>query len=126
MPCCEDYFHITDLHDRVRANCSGHQWVGTWASAPVEANLSNSTVRQILHTSVGGSRVRVQLSNEFGTQALRIEDVHRTQRGSARYLPAYDAGDHLHPNDAGMQAIADRIKLGLFLTSVKAGAVRQP
>jgi lysophospholipase L1-like esterase len=40
-----------------------------------------------------------------------------------RYLPAYDAGDHLHPNDAGMQAIADSVNLVLFSESVKAGAV---
>jgi lysophospholipase L1-like esterase len=61
-------------------------WVGTWASAPVEAdskgNFHNVTLRQIAHTSVGGSRVRVQLSNEFGTQPLRIEDVHVAQRSS--------------------------------------------
>ncbi|WP_179855660.1 SGNH/GDSL hydrolase family protein [Paractinoplanes atraurantiacus] len=32
----------------------------------------------------------------------------------ATYLPAYDSGDHLHPNDAGMQAIADAVDLSLF------------
>ncbi|MFI0720956.1 GDSL-type esterase/lipase family protein [Streptomyces sp. NPDC021224] len=32
----------------------------------------------------------------------------------ARYLPAYDAGDHLHPNEAGLQAIADAVDLSLF------------
>ncbi len=31
-----------------------------------------------------------------------------------RYLPAYDAGDHLHPNDAGHQKIAESIDLSLF------------
>jgi lysophospholipase L1-like esterase len=34
-----------------------------------------------------------------------------------RYLPAYDSGDHLHPNDAGHRAIANSIDLSLFLTS---------
>ena len=29
-------------------------------------------------------------------------------------LPTYDSGDHLHPNDAGYQAMADAIDLGLF------------
>jgi lysophospholipase L1-like esterase len=29
----------------------------------------------------------------------------------AQLLPAYDSGDHLHPNDAGYQAIADSIDL---------------
>ncbi len=31
-----------------------------------------------------------------------------------RLLPAYDSGDHLHPNDAGMQAMANAIPLDLF------------
>ena len=31
-----------------------------------------------------------------------------------RFLPAYDSGDHLHPNDAGHRAIAEGIDLSLF------------
>src|SRR5262245_655480 len=31
-----------------------------------------------------------------------------------RFLPAYDSGDHLHPGDAGYQAMADAIDLRLF------------
>jgi len=31
-----------------------------------------------------------------------------------RLLPAYDSGDHLHPNDAGMAAMADAVPLNLF------------
>ncbi|SDO83984.1 GDSL-type esterase/lipase family protein [Actinacidiphila guanduensis] len=31
-----------------------------------------------------------------------------------RYLPAYDAGDHLHPNEAGLQAIANAVDLSLL------------
>ena len=31
-----------------------------------------------------------------------------------RMLPAYDSGDHLHPNDAGYQAMANFIDLSLF------------
>jgi lysophospholipase L1-like esterase len=30
------------------------------------------------------------------------------------YLPAYDSGDHLHPSDAGYQAIGDAANLALF------------
>jgi lysophospholipase L1-like esterase len=32
----------------------------------------------------------------------------------ARVLPAYDSGDHLHPNDLGMQAMANAIPLQMF------------
>jgi lysophospholipase L1-like esterase len=29
-------------------------------------------------------------------------------------LPIYDSGDHLHPNDAGYEAMANAIDLRLF------------
>jgi lysophospholipase L1-like esterase len=32
----------------------------------------------------------------------------------ARFLPAYDSGDHLHPNDAGYRAMGDAVPLALF------------
>jgi lysophospholipase L1-like esterase len=31
-----------------------------------------------------------------------------------KFLPAYDSGDHLHPNDAGLQAIANAVNLTFF------------
>ena len=36
------------------------------------ANVMNQTVRQIVHTSIGGNRVRVVLSNVFGTSPIEI------------------------------------------------------
>ena len=30
-----------------------------------------------------------------------------------RFLPLYDSGDHLHPSDAGYQAMAEAINLNL-------------
>jgi lysophospholipase L1-like esterase len=38
----------------------------------------------------------------------------RDPRHPARLRPDYDAGDHLHPNDAGYEAMADAVELGLF------------
>src|SRR6266571_7541864 len=32
----------------------------------------------------------------------------------AAFLPAYDSGDHLHPNAAGLQAIANAFDLSIF------------
>jgi lysophospholipase L1-like esterase len=32
----------------------------------------------------------------------------------AFFLPEYDSGDHLHPNDAGYEAMANAIDLDLF------------
>ncbi|HEY1533719.1 MAG TPA: hypothetical protein VGF76_06860, partial [Polyangiaceae bacterium] len=31
-----------------------------------------------------------------------------------RFLPAFNSGDSLHPNNAGLQAIADTVNLMLF------------
>jgi lysophospholipase L1-like esterase len=39
---------------------------------PPPLNFNNQTLRQIVHTSIGGSRVRVVLSNVFGTASLEI------------------------------------------------------
>jgi lysophospholipase L1-like esterase len=54
-------------------------WVGTWAASPyAAANQSNqfgsadTTLREIVHVSLGGSTVRVVLSNEFGLDPLTI------------------------------------------------------
>jgi len=37
-----------------------------------------------------------------------------------QFLPAYDSGDHIHPNDAGYQAIANAVNLSLFGTPTEA------
>ena len=39
---------------------------------PPPATVTNQTIRQIVHTSVGGNRVRVVLSNAFGTAPIEI------------------------------------------------------
>jgi lysophospholipase L1-like esterase len=38
----------------------------------------------------------------------------RDPSNPGRLLPAYDSGDHLHPNDAGYQAMANAVDLKLF------------
>jgi lysophospholipase L1-like esterase len=69
-----------------QGGAGSQHWVGTWATAmvarPPDAdpprgqtellNVSDQTLRQIIHTSIGGERVRVLLSNVFGTEPLAI------------------------------------------------------
>jgi lysophospholipase L1-like esterase len=43
---------------------------------PLPPTINNQTVRMIVHTSIGGHRVRVQLSNAFGTGPLQIGAAH--------------------------------------------------
>ncbi|WP_079087450.1 RICIN domain-containing protein [Streptomyces scabiei] len=40
-----------------------------------------------------------------------FDAVIRDPNNHARMLPAFDAGDHLHPNDAGMEAMASAVDL---------------
>lgn len=60
-------------------------WVASWAASqqipePQNAlppdDLRDATVRQIFHLSVGGSELRVHLSNAFGTASLHFSSVH--------------------------------------------------
>lgn len=58
---------------------STERWTGTWGAAPAGPppsgsiqTWSNQTLRLIVHTSIGGNRVRIRVSNEMGTTPLRI------------------------------------------------------
>ncbi len=60
-------------------------WVGSWAASQQipEANnalplqsLNGATLRQIVHLSVGGSVIRLRVSNAFGTSPLHLVAVH--------------------------------------------------
>ena len=44
-----------------------------------------------------------------------FDAVMRDRADPLRLNPAYDCGDHLHPNDAGYQAMADAISLDMLL-----------
>jgi lysophospholipase L1-like esterase len=46
-----------------------------------DAHLAGMTLRQIVRSSVAGDRLRVQISNLFGDQPLRVEDVHIALHG---------------------------------------------
>jgi lysophospholipase L1-like esterase len=71
-------------------------WVGTWSAAQVAAGTSglsatgfdDQTVRNIVHTSAGGSRVRLRLSNVFGTEPLTVTGVHVGLRSSGAAVAA--------------------------------------
>jgi lysophospholipase L1-like esterase len=67
-------------------------WVGTWAAAqqvPEPRNalpsddLHDTTLRQIVHLSIGGDMLRIHLSNAFGTTPLHLTAVHIARPRSA-------------------------------------------
>src|SRR4051794_40731338 len=73
---------------RTAGSCQQPQWVAAWAGVPTDASriaglddvydasnnykprVNNSTVRAILTPTLGGSSVRVRLSNRFGAQPV--------------------------------------------------------
>jgi len=119
------------------------RWVATWAASPQQpraaqaappaqagaptappaaapiTSFSNQTVRMIVRTSIGGRRIRVQLSNAFGTGPLMVGAAHIALRekesaivaGSDRAL-AFNgkAGVMIPP---GAQMLSDPVDLNL-------------
>ena len=61
----------------------GH-WVTTWGCGPQltepgnlpPVTLANSTLRQFVHTTIGGNFIRVRFSNAYGTSAVTMNSVH--------------------------------------------------
>lgn len=102
-------------------------WVGTWASVPTATPavstpaLNNETIRQVIHTSVAGSEVRLRLTNEFGSQALRIGEVHVARRAGAtgtNIVPATDravtfSGTRSPIIPAGAPLLSDPVRLAV-------------
>ena len=59
-------------------------WIATWTASPEPTdsdpnqpvlNLQNQTVRERVRISVGGSQVRIRLSNEYGSSPLHVGSV---------------------------------------------------
>lgn len=69
------------------AACVQPPWFATWYAAPQNYNIlfpgvtvppmtiSNQSIRQIVHTSHGGSLIRVKLSNLFGTAPVTFAEA---------------------------------------------------
>jgi len=56
-------------------------WVGTWEAAPATGvdntpnGYPNFSIRNVVHTSVGGSQARIRLSNRYGTSPVTFGHV---------------------------------------------------
>jgi lysophospholipase L1-like esterase len=55
----------------------------------------------------------IRESGEYDA-VIDFDEVVRDPISPARLLPAYDSGDHLHPNELGYKAMADAIDPNLF------------
>jgi lysophospholipase L1-like esterase len=75
-------FYLFCLPQNAAAAPPDHR-VGTWATAPVAMlnaegtfGAADTTYREIVHVSLGGSHARIILSNEFGLDPLTINAAH--------------------------------------------------
>jgi lysophospholipase L1-like esterase len=82
---------------------------GGQGNAPAPLNFKDQTIRQIVHTSIGGSKLRLVLSNAFGTAPLEI--------GGA-VVALRQKGPAIVPDSKRMLMFA-----GSWVTTIPAGAV---
>ncbi len=126
---------VVDAPLLAQAADDGH-WVGTWATATVARdpmpegggpggrsarrpilNFDDQTLRQIVRTTTGGDRVRVVLSNTFGTAPLSVGGASIARRdseaaivaGSARNLTFNGQAQITIP--AGARVLSDPVDL---------------
>src|SRR5690348_2794618 len=99
--CCALAFFLLLISSH--PNAAQDKWVGTWATAPQAApkgpaqTLHNQTLRLIVHTSVGGKKVRIKISNTFGDQPLLIGAARIARRAAdADIDPASDRALKFH------------------------------
>jgi len=75
-------------------------WVVTWGASPApqlpdepqmrtaKLEFANQTLREIVHTSIGGDTVRVRLSNAYGKQSVEIGAAHLALRAKGAGIEA--------------------------------------
>ena len=104
---------------------AGARWLPTWApsqsaSAPRPGAGTqdrvpiyvNATLRQIIHTSIGGDRVRVRITNEYGDRPIRIGAAHIALRVTGSTIDP--ATDYALTFDGKTTAV---VRAGAVLTS---------
>jgi lysophospholipase L1-like esterase len=81
------------------AFAAASHWVATWAASPApqlpddqmrsaHLEFSDQTLREIIHTSLGGGTVRVRLSNVFGKESVEMGAVHIAARAKDSAISA--------------------------------------
>ncbi len=84
------------------ASQAQQNWVGSWAASQqltesqnsISAeDLTNATLRQIVHLTIGGAELRLHLSNRYGSAPLHIASVHVARplsSDSSKIVPGSD------------------------------------
>ena len=114
--------------------CIQSRWVASWAGVPTDASrgaelddvydasneykpkVDNSTVRAIITPTLGGSSVRVRLSNRFGTQPVTFSRTTIAKQGSGAAItgpavPVTFGGAASATAPAGQDLLSDAVAL---------------
>ena len=80
------------------AQAAAENWVATWATgslavgpltgARLKGDLEGHTIRQVVPLTVGGTAVRIRLSNRKGTGPFRLDDTYAGAAGEGAALAA--------------------------------------
>jgi lysophospholipase L1-like esterase len=109
----------------VRTSGEAKQWIGTWATAPQASvrgpvqTFQNQTLRLIVHTSASGKKVRIKISNTFGSEPLIIGSAHIARRAAGADIdPTSDRnlmfdGRPSTTVPAGSMAVSDPVALNV-------------
>ena len=109
----DSYADDNDRGDGVQSWAVGH----TTHLPAMTAQYNNQTIREIVHTSVGGNQVRVRISNTFGSAPLVIGEAHVAVTSSgASIVPGTDraltfGGRTSVTIPAGAPALSDPVNL---------------
>jgi hypothetical protein len=102
---------------------SSQRWVTTWSTANAASErpteFSNQTIREIVHTTIGGSAVRLRLANTFGPHAIRFDAVFVgvQQKGATLVRgsnhPVTFGGSHAIEIPEGAEVLSDPVSLAV-------------
>jgi lysophospholipase L1-like esterase len=99
-------------------------WVASWGASPQDAEeealrVRGATIRQFVRVSLGGSRVRIRISNAYGVEPVLIGSTHLALRGQGnRIVPSTDRAVTFRRQGAvtipaGGQVLSDAVDLEL-------------
>jgi len=94
-------------------------WIAVWGASPSDPApaLAGQTIREHVRLSLGGDRLRIRLSNRFGTGPLTVGPLHVARQGSGPgILPGTDrtvtfGGESTVTIAAGALAVSDPVRL---------------
>ena len=107
----------------VFASDGSERWVATWITANAASDkpetFSNQTIREVVHTTIGGGAVRLRLSNTFGPQTVRFDAVYiGLQKDGATLVPQSNhavtfSGNRSIAIPEGAEALSDPISFSV-------------